>query len=372
MVLDCASGFRQVSARVWTRYLLRSLDCDVEWLNRTLLLPCEGFTEVIYEGLTPRVFEEIHHAGKNPDAAYWKEIKDKTKKFNLLERVCERVPASRAWLMRDFKRYMQVDPPSLLDSREQLLAYTNTRGLMLVPGRIMAAVKHLDPALYADLEHRCTSALIKAATPSTLLFVLAFLHEVTWRRRWEKEAARELAYKAVAAFTASMHERGFEDGQRLAEHLHPHLHDAVANVSVWGDRSAPSSLAPTLEDFSPLPFLVERNQDMLDACACLYAAGEAWYERIGHRLPERYQDGALEVTVDGLTSHTPAKASVEAALLTLRLALLKTHGDISREYEKSLLITTTPTTGTHATSSSGYRGSGDTRSPRLSSRARSA
>ncbi|WP_334179883.1 hypothetical protein [Pseudoxanthomonas sp.] len=372
MVLNCASGFRQIGARVWTRYLLKALDCDVEWLNRTLLLPCEGFTEVIYEGLTPRVFEEIHHAGKNPDGAYWKEIKDKTKKFNLLERVCERVPASRAWLLRDFNHYTQADPPSLLKSREDILDYTNTRGLMLVPGRVMAAVEYLDPALYADLEHRCTSALIKAATPDTVLFVIAFLHEMTWRRHWGKDAAKELAYSAVAAYTASMHERDFEEGQQLADQLHPHLHDAVANVSVWGDRCAPSKLPPALKDFSILPFLVEKNQRMLDACACLHAAGEAWYERIDHPLPECYSHGAVEATVEGLISYTPAQASIEAALVALRRGLLKTHGDISREYDQSLLLTSTPTTGAHAMPSRGSRVSGDTRSRRLSSRARSA
>ncbi|MBZ2413812.1 hypothetical protein IPT12_15345 [Xanthomonas perforans] len=355
MVLNCASGFRQIGAWVWTRYLLKSLECDVEWLNRTLLFPCEGFTGAIYEGLTPRVFEEIHYAGKNPDGAYWKEIKDKTKKFNLLERVCERVPASRAWLLRDFNRYMQLDPPSLLDSREQLLAYTNSRGLLLVPGRVMAAVKHLDPELYADLEHRCTSALIKAATPSTLLFVIAFLHEVTWRRHRGTQAARELADNAVTAFSASMHERAFEDGQRLGEQLRPYLQDAVANVSVWGDRSAPSKLLRALGDLWALPFLMRKNQDMLDACACLHAAGEAWYERIDHPLPERYRDGALEVTVEGLTSYTPSHKSIKAALIALRLQLLKTHGDILNEYNQSLLITASTNPSARANSSSGPR-----------------
>ncbi|SYZ56278.1 hypothetical protein CPBF367_29690 [Xanthomonas arboricola pv. juglandis] len=372
MVLDCASGFRQIGAWVWARYLLKSLECDVEWLNRTLLLPCEGFTGAIYEGLTPRVFEEIHNAGKNPDGAYWKEIKDKTKKFNLLERVCERVPASRAWLLRDFNRYMQLDPPSLLDSREQLLVYTNSRGLLLVPGRVMAAVKHLDPALYADLEHRCTSALIKAATPSTLLFVIAFLHEVTWRRHRGTQAARELADNAVTAFSASMHERAFEDGHRLGEQLRPYLQDVVANVSVWGERSAPSKLPRALGDLWVLPFLVRKNQDMLDACACLHAAGEAWYERIDHPLPERYRDGALEVTTEGLTSYTPAHASIEAALIALRLELLKTHGDISLEYNQSLLITAGTNHVAYERLSGDARTSRNTRSPRLSSRAQSA
>ncbi|MFA4577604.1 hypothetical protein P2A78_21590 [Xanthomonas perforans] len=279
----------------------------------------------------------------------------RSKKFNLLERVCERVPASRAWLLRDFSRYMQLDPPSLMDSREQLLAYTNTRGLLLVPGSVMATVNYLDPALYADLEHRCTSALIKAATPSTLLFVIAFLHEVTWRRHWGKEAVGELAYNAVVEFTASLHKRGFEDGQRLAEQLHPHLHDAVANVSVWGDRTAPSKLLPALQDFGILPFLVKKNQETLDACACLHAAGEAWYERIDHPLPERYSDGALVVTVEGLTSYTPAQASIKAALIALRLELLKTHGDISLEYDQSLLITASTNPSSNAKSSSDSR-----------------
>lgn len=250
---------------------------------------------------------------------------------------------------------MQLDPPSLLDSREQLLAYTNSRGLLLVPGRVMAAVKHLDPELYADLEHRCTSALIKAATPSTLLFVIAFLHEVTWRRHRGTQAARELADNAVTAFSASMHERAFEDGQRLGEQLRPYLQDAVANVSVWGDRSAPSKLLRALGDLWALPFLMRKNQDMLDACACLHAAGEAWYERIDHPLPERYRDGALEVTVEGLTSYTPSHKSIKAALIALRLQLLKTHGDILNEYNQSLLITASTNPSARANSSSGPR-----------------
>ena len=337
MALDSASALRSDGAMTWTRFLQKSQGGDVRWLNRTLLLPTSDHLGVLPDRLAPRVFEDIHEKGKNPDGAYWQEFNGSGGKFNLFERVCERVPKSRPWLLREFIAYVQPDPAPILDSRARILAYANQRGLHLLPGRVVAAVKHLNPVLYADLERRCTTALIKAATPSTLIFVIAYLHEMVWRRRSDVGAVQALADDAVDAFIASLSRREFDDAGMLAQRLRRPLCDVVSNVVVWGDRAAPSKLAPSLEDLPPLPFLVHKSQDMLDACACLHAAGEQWYERIGHSLPERYQDGAVEVIWEGVSSHTPARASLEAALLAVKSDALRVHGDIGREYEASLL-----------------------------------
>ncbi len=320
----------------WTRFLLKSQDCDVRWLNQTLLLPTTEPSGSVSERLAPRVFEDIHEKGKNPDGAYWTEYGNSGGKFNLLERVCERVPKSRPWLLRDFIRYVQPDPPPLLESRTRLMGYTYQRKLLFVPRRVVSAVKHLDPVLYGDLEQRCTKSLVKAATPETLIFTIAFLHEMTWLRRPVAEASGRLAYEAVDEFIASFSRREFDDADRLAQRLHRPLVDAVANVAAWGDRCSPSKFVPSLEDLPALPFLMEKGQEMLDACACLHAAGEESYECIGHPLPERYQEGAIEVTCDGMSSHTPAPASIAAALLALKSSMLRVHAGVEREYEDSL------------------------------------
>lgn len=339
MAIDSASALRTGGAMTWTRFLLKSQDCDVRWLNQTLLLPTTEPSGSLSERLAPRVFEDIHEKGKNPDGAYWAEYGNSGGKFNLFERVCERVPKSRPWLLRDFIGYVQPDPAPILESRTRLMGYTYQRGLLFVPGRVVSAVKHLDPVLYADLEQRCAKALVKAATPETLIFVIAFLHEMTWRRRHDVEASGRLAYDAVDEFTTSFSRREFDDADMLAQRLHGPLVDAVANVVVWGDRCAPSKFVPSLEDLSALPFLMEKSREMLDACACLHAAGEEWYECMGRPLPERYQQGAIEVTCDGISSHTPAPASIAAALLALKSNVLRVHADVEREYEDSLQST---------------------------------
>ena len=336
MAIDSASALRTGGAMTWTRFLLRSQDCDVRWLNRTLLLPTTEPSGSLSERLAPRVFEDIHEKGKNPDGAYWTEYGNSSGKFNLFERVCERVPKSRAWLLRDFIRYVQADPPPLLESRTRLMGYTYQRKLLFVPRRVVSAMKHLDPVLYGDLEQGCTKALVKAATPETLSFVIAFLHEMTWLRRPDAEASARLAYEAVDEFVASFSRREFDDADRLAQRLHRPLVDAVANVAVWGDRCSPSKFVPSLEDLPALPFLMEKSQEMLDACACLHAAGEESYECIWRPLPERYQEGAIEVTCDGMSLHTPAPASIAAALLALKSNMLRVHAVVEREYEDSL------------------------------------
>ena len=336
MATDSASALRTGGAMAWTRFLLKSQDCDVRWLNQTLLLPTTEPSGSLSERLAPRVFEDIHEKGKNPDGAYWTEYGNSSGKFNLFERVCERVPKSRAWLLRDFIRYVQADPSPLLDSRTRLMGYTYQRKLLFVPRRVVWAIKYLDPVCYGDLEQRCTKSLIKAATPETLNFVIAFLHEMTWLRRPDVEASERMAYEAVDEFIASFSRREFDDADRLAQRLHGPLVDAVANVAIWGDRCSPSKFVPSLDDLPDLPFLMEKSQEILDACACLHAAGEEFYECFGRPLPERYQEGAIEVTFRGMSSHSPAPASIAAALLALKSNMLRVHAGVEREYEDSL------------------------------------
>lgn len=316
----------------WTRYMMKSLDCDVRWLNRTLLLPLSDPSGVLPDRLAPRFFEEIHTQGKNPDGKYWEELNDSGEKFNLFERGCERVPKSRDWLLRDILLYMKREPPSILDSRTRLLAYINQRDLIFVPPHILYSLQHRVPLLYQELERECIGALEKASTPSSLLFLFAYLHELTWRGAPHKnDWTKALVEKAVDEFVASFAIRGFNDANMLSGRLRSPLRDAVSKLAMWGDRCAPSPTPAVLEEIPLLPFLMEKGQHLRDACACLDAVsiGSAWC--FGRPLPERYREGTYEACY-------PTYENVDAALKVLVGSMLRTHRRIGDEYEDSLLI----------------------------------
>lgn len=322
----------------WTRFLLKSQDCDVRWLNQILLLPTTDRSGPLSARLAPRVFEDIHEKGKNPDGKYWMEFDDSGTKFNLVDRVCERVPNSREWLLRWIFLYLKAELPPLLHSRETLLAYLNQRELQFVPGRVIAAVRLRDPSFFASMKERSMAALVKAATPTTLCFILAHLREIIWRRVPHWYRPTNLAEHAIQAFIQSFEDREFDSSDRLKDLLKRPLQDAMLNIERWGDRCPTCVLPSTLEDLCSLPFLMERSQDLVDACDCLYASGEHWYERIGRPLPAQYLEGATEVSYLDMSSLAPSEGSVASALRILDASVSKVHERISGEYERSLLV----------------------------------
>src|SRR3546814_8218591 len=137
---------------------------------------------VLPQPIAPLCFRGIVASGKNPEGKYWKEYDGSGTRFNLFERACERVPASRGWLLKEFLPYCQEDPPHLAHSRMHLLSFLSERNLMFLPRRAASSLNHLHPWRYRYLEKRAVRELPDAATPSPLLFLMDFLHEVAWRR----------------------------------------------------------------------------------------------------------------------------------------------------------------------------------------------
>lgn len=327
-----ATALRRVGAKLWTRYLMRALDCDLRFLDQTLLLPTNDRSGVTPKRHALHVFEGIYRHGKNPNGTYWEELDGSGRRFNLSERVCERVPRSAEWLLRDFLLYVGSEPPPILDSRGKLLAYINERRLAFVPPNILFSLQLKTPPLYEELERECTEALIRAATPSSLLFLFAFLHELTWRGApLRNDGAVSLAEKAVAAFVGSFALRGFSEPHGIGDGLRPALHSALHCVSAHGARSGMSKVPAVLEEIPMLPFLMENNQDVVDACECLSAVSFLSVQCVGRPLPERYRMDAFE-------GWMPSHESVDIALRTLVGSILRVHHRIAREYEGSLLI----------------------------------
>ncbi len=338
---EFVTAFRRTGAMTWTRYLMKSLDCSVRWLNRTLLLPPSDLTGVLSDRLAPRLFEEIHTQGKNPDGKYWQERNDSCEKFNLFRRACERVPKSEEWLLRDLMLYMKSELPSILDSRTKLLVYINQRDVVFVPPNILFSLQQQAPLLYQELERECMGGLEKAATPSTLLFLFAYLHELTWRRApLQNNWTKALAEKAVGEFAASFSTRGFDDADMLSERLRSPLLDTVSQLATWGDRCALSPTPAVLEEIPLLPFLMEKGQHLRDACACLEAVSFGSARCLGRPLPECYREGAYE-------GFYPTYTNVDAALKVLVGSMLNVHRRIAHEYEDSLL--TNPAAGRERT-----------------------
>ena len=288
---------------------------------------------VVPAPLAPRVFQDIYALGKNPDGNYWKEYDGSGARFNLFERVCERVPASRPWLLKGFLPYQREDPPPIAHSRAHLSSFLTERKLMFLPRRAVSALEHLRPRLYQYVQKRAIRDLVGAATPSTLIFLMAFLHEVAWwaKGRPIEDTARSVE-DAVFQFCESLNKREFDDAPEIAEGIKWPLHRAVASIKHWGDRSPPAGYSLVLANLPPAPLLIEDTPELRDACACLHAAGEEFYECIGQPLPPRYE------ALSG-ADWAPTEESVRIAIRTLMAGVLRAHRNIADEYERDLLCT---------------------------------
>lgn len=326
-----ASGYARQCPRLWARYLCRSKGCKHRWLDRTLLIPTTDMGSTLSNRLAPYVFREIYISGKNPDGNYWTEYNDSGARFNLFERVCERVPASRPWLLKEFLAYQKEDPPPIAHSRAHLSSFLEKRELMFVPRRAVSALQHLRPRLYPRLQERAVRDLIRAATPSTLLFLVTFLHEVVWWARGRPvDDVEAIAEEAIFQFCDSLIKREFDDAAEIAEAIKWPLHAAVVSIKYWGDRSPPAGYACELEDLPPVPLLIKDTPEMRDACACLHAAGEESYECMLSPLPSRYE------ALPG-ADWAPTEESVKTAVRVLVTGVLAVHARIADEYERDLL-----------------------------------
>lgn len=298
-------------------------------------MPTTDRVGVLPEPLAPRVFREIYATGKSPDGNYWTEYDGSGTRFNLLERVCERVPASRQWLFKEAAPYLGEGPPPIAYSRAYLSQFLTRHDLMFLPGPAASALSHLRPRLFRALQIRALHDLAWAATPSTVIFLIAFLHEVTWRtkgRSHSTDVAASIAEDAIFRFCGSLVSRGFDDADEIAIVLRESLCGAIASIKYWGDRSPPSQFFPELEHLPTVPLLIRITPETRDACDCLHAAGENWYERMHLPVPERY-----EALPDA--GWAPTRASIRSATRTLIAGVLAAHRGIASEYERSLLST---------------------------------
>lgn len=286
---------------------------------------------VLPEPLAPRVFQEVYRAGKNPDGKYWKEFDGRGERFNLFERTCERVPASREWLLKDYLPYLKEDPPAISHSRAYLKHFLNSCGLIFIPSQAVCAIKYLRPKLYQYLRDHATVDLVDAATPSTTLFLIAYLHDVTWRSKTRcDESHVRRAEDAVIRLCESLIERGFDDASEIAAVIRGPLMDAVCSIRSWGDRSPVPRFVAELDDRPQIPVVAKESQELRDACACLHAAGEQWYERTIVPLPPRY-------TSKPDAPWAPTDESVEHAIRTVMRGVIAAHGDIRKSFVRSLL-----------------------------------
>lgn len=346
-----ASDFDRQRSRLWARYLTKSKDCDVRFLDRTLLMPTTEPNGVLPERLAPHVFKEIHASGKNPDGNYWQEYNDSGVKLNVYERVCERVPASREWLLKEFLPYLRDDPPPIAESRAHLSDFLASRNLVFLPGRVASAFEHLFPLRYRYLQKRALRHLVEAATPGTVLLWLSFLHQVTWTQKGQYvEGLARSAGIALRKFCDSLADRGFDDATEIGRGIFSPLSGAIYSIKLWGDRTPYSNPVALLQDLPPFPLLIDDTQQMHDACACLHAAGEESYERFLRPLPAQYEARSGSTWI-------PTNQSIRNAAHVLVSGVLATHAEIAKDYDRSLLCTLP--TEFEAISAKGNRHEGD-------------
>ncbi len=202
----------RVGPKLWAHFLKRHFSCaSLEPLNAQLLwppVPFETFEfgffpEPLAKRLTPKIFERAHDLGRNPDGFYTSEFHNPEIKFNLFERVVQRVPGSKYWLLREVAPFLRETPPSIDITADIARGLLDDLGLMVLERRCVAAWEHLSPESVARAENSTTNALFfHTRLPEYLALALSLTHLAVWNEPPEQQpnlSSRMLQLCPIAA-----------------------------------------------------------------------------------------------------------------------------------------------------------------------------
>jgi hypothetical protein len=324
-----ASEFDVLRAKLWVRFLLVCLDCDVRWLDQSLLLPVTDKTGVFSKRVAPYVFAPIYSNGKNPNGAYWREFNDSGDRFNLVTRVAEHVPRSEQWLLSNFVPYLKDEPPSLSYSHRFLQGFLRSRTSRLVPGTVMRNIGKLQSSLELRLHDTAFDALFDEPTPDGLMLMIAMLHQLAWHRRPDTRYYKECVLGVAAKFGESLSTRRFDNADTFGRDLYHMLSPAIRMIAAWGDRTLPSDRKYSIEDVPDFPILVEDTDEVTDACYCLHLHSPEWQYM--------NQDVAAKYPWFKERRWHPSDNEIDTAMRVIERSAEKLAASLGNEYQQSLL-----------------------------------
>jgi hypothetical protein len=274
--------------RIWTRYLLRRFQCELDALNCQLtkkIKPGEVFQFGIEPEPLPRrtvekLFDRPHNLGSNPDGRYVKEPYSE-EKFNLFERVVERIPASKYWLLQDWTHYFETACPHIDISIEIFTRLTEEMDICLVDSSAFQAWTEADPKGFEQAEAITTSSLVHCHVPEIISLLLSMLHVAAWKniggRYYDKViwSLHSMLYLAVRTFSKSPAFDYSDDSWEIATQIPYLVQTAPQNIARSGARSEPKKRWD-VPDFPDKIIFVRRSDANAKAMRTLHAGGDQW------------------------------------------------------------------------------------------------
>lgn len=241
----------RLGPKLWPRFLLWHFNChDLGVLNAQLPLPIEAgekfvFGEIpkpILRRTAPKLLEQAYYLGRNPDGRYTPEFHDETVRFNLYERVVQRVPESRHWLLKDLAPFLAGDCPHIDSSADASARLLAELGVVFVREQSLQSWAEVDPAGLERAEMASFDALTVSTQPECLALLFVLSHQATWQQP-ETQVSEHLAkacWDGAQTFAHSFEIRGFEDGWSLGLRLMSRLESAKESIRKRGHRSLPT------------------------------------------------------------------------------------------------------------------------------------
>ncbi len=286
--------------KVWARFLKFNFNCDLNALNSQLLFPVET-NEKFQFGITPRpicssklprVFQRAHDLGKNPNGIYTSEIFDDSSKYNLYERVTERIPESKNWLLLDllplFDSNYYPDIEFSFNTVNRLFEEWN---LTLMPDDCLDAWTDADLKSLDEAESVSLNAISNYAHPDSLAILFYLYHLYLWQNMQSYNVVinkiKSAALKALVSFR-ELNIFNSTDDYILASSIYSSLSSSLSTIQSYGVHSKSKS---TTWGYPKLPRrIVFMNNSVITqkSIESLYQSSNPTYG-LAHRLmPELF------------------------------------------------------------------------------------
>lgn len=282
----------RVGPMLWACFLQRHFRCSsLAPLNAQLLWPVTPFEAFEFGEnppplplrLAPKIFEQAQNLGRNPDGAYTHEIagpdlkSGKALKFNLYERVTQRVPESKYWLLKELEPFLRADPPPIDTTVTLLRRLLEDLKLALVEARVVAAWKYLDEASLRSAEIELGSVLYDGELPEYVALTFALCHLCVWHAPpraddWLSNGLLALCPKTVVRFLCLLEFYGLNIDQERRRALMAALIDSVDAIGARGARSLSAAVDGDLPHLADHLVLVPDTETTRRAILCLREA----------------------------------------------------------------------------------------------------
>jgi hypothetical protein len=267
--------------KIWTHYLLRRFQCDLDALNTQLPLPID-VGEVFRFGISPKplprrgipkYFDRIINLGTNPDGSYTLEPYEDDLRFNLYQRVVQRVPESKQWLLKDLANFFKSGCPDIDLSAAICNRFLNELNLVLADEQTLTTWERVDPDALEIAEQNSLNSLIITALPETLTTLLTLLHLAIWQdagNRNKSKVVNQLRLSCLQAINEFCDSPVFENvgcDTKIKNGISDALRIAIRNIERHGKRSmsqGPDWLLPQIQN----RFVLYKRSDQTEAAEC--------------------------------------------------------------------------------------------------------